>query len=109
MSYQIIESNIEATNNITCPYCQHAVVNWAEEQYLQPCEHVLFIAMDLGFEYILDEFEHSMKRSVDDIHAHDDQLNMFAELTNSSYSNYVIYKSDLGAHNLYRYVGFVSA
>ena len=109
MSYQIIESNIEATDNIVCPHCQHAVVNWAEEQYVQPCEHVLFIAMDLGFEYISDEFEHSMARSVDDIHAHDDQLNMFAELTNSSYPNYVIYKSDLGAHNLYRYVGFVSA
>lgn len=109
MAYQLIQTDITATDNIVCPHCQHAVVDWSEEQYVQPCEHVLFIAMDLGFEYISDEFEKSMSRSVDEIHAHDDQLNMFEELTETSYPNYVIYQSDLGAQNLSRYVGFIQA
>lgn len=107
MAYQLIQTNITATDNVECPHCQHAVVDWSEEQYVQPCEHVLFIAMDLGFEFISDEFEQSMSRSVDEIHAHDDQLNMFVELTNTNYPNYVIYQSDLGAQNLSRYVGFI--
>ena len=107
MAYQLIQTDITATGNIVCPHCQHAVVDWSEEQYVQPCEHVLFIAMDLGFEYISDEFEQSMSRSVDEIHAHDDQLNMFEELTQTSYPNYLIYRSDLGAQNLSRYVGFI--
>lgn len=107
MAYQLIQSSIKATDFIYCPHCQHAVVDWSEEQYIQPCEHVLFIAMDLGFEYISDAFEQTMARSVDEIHAHDDHLNMFAELTNSTYPEYVIYRSDLGAQNLFRYVGFV--
>ena len=107
MAYQLIQTDITATDNIVCPHCQQAVVDWSEEQYVQPCEHVLFIAMDLGFEYISDEFEQSLSRSVDEIHAHDDQLNMFEELTQTSYPNYLIYRSDLGAQNLSRYVGFI--
>ena len=54
MNYQLIEIRGEQTN-VICPYCQHAVLNWDEEQYLQPCQHTAFIAMDLGFEYIADE------------------------------------------------------
>lgn len=93
--------------NVTCPHCQHAVIDWNEEQYIQPCEHTLFIAMDLGFEYISDEFERTMQRSVDEIHAHDDQgLNILSELTYSEYPNYLIYKASLGIEGYSRYIGF---
>ena len=106
MAYQLVEI-LNPAEDLHCPHCSHAVLDWSEEQYIQPCGHTLFVAMDLGFEYISDEFEQSMSRSVDEIHAHDDQLNMFEELTQTSYPNYVIYRSDLGAQNLSRYVGFI--
>ena len=108
MPYQLIALAIEATDNISCPHCQHHVMNWAEEQYVQPCVHTLFIAMDIGFEYITDEFEQTMPRSVDDLHAHDDQVNMFAEITQSSYADYLVYQSDLGIAGYSRYIGFTA-
>ena len=50
-----------------------------------------------GLEYISDAFEATMQRSVDEIHAHDDQgLNIFNELSESSYPHYLIYKISLG-------------
>ena len=88
MPYQLTELDMQATDNIACPHCQQDVINWAEEQYVQPCEHTLFIAMDVGFEYMTDEFEQKKTRKVDDLHAHDDQVNMFAEITQSTYLNY---------------------
>lgn len=109
MPYQLIELNTPATENLLCPHCKHAVINWAEEQYIQPCEHTLFVAMDLGFEFVADVFEQSMLRSVDDIHAHDDQLDMWLELTSSQYPQYLIYKTDLGVQDLSRYIGFTAA
>ena len=108
MSYQLIELDIQATDNIQCPHCQQHVINWAEGQYIQPCEHVLFIAMDIGFEYMTDEFEHSMPRSVDDLHANDDQVNIFAELVASQYPEYRIYQSVLGVEGYSRYIGFTA-
>ncbi|WP_312159170.1 hypothetical protein [Acinetobacter sp.] len=108
MSYQLIELDIQATDNIQCPHCQQNVIDWAEEQYVQPCEHTLFIAMDIGFEYMTDEFEQSMLRTVDDLHANDDQVNMFAEITQAIYPDYLIFKSDLGAEGYFRYVGFTA-
>ena len=56
MSYQLINV-IDATQNIACPYCHQAVLDCEQEQYVQPCEHTLFMAMDLGFEFIADRFE----------------------------------------------------
>jgi len=50
-----------------------------------------------------------MPRSVDEIHAHDDQLDMWQELTSSRYPQYLIYKTDLGVQGLSRYVGFTAA
>ena len=105
MAYQLIQLEHQATDSIQCPHCGHWVINWQEEQYVQPCEHTLFIAMDIGFEYMTDEFEHSMPRSVDDLHANDDQVNMFDEITASTYSDYLILKSDLGAAGYSRYIG----
>lgn len=105
MPYQLIELDIQAADNIACPHCQQNIIDWTEEQYVQPCEHTLFIAMDIGFEYMTDEFEHSMPRSVDDLHANDDQVNMFDEITASTYSDYLILKSDLGAAGYSRYIG----
>lgn len=106
MSFQLIElENFQ--ENVTCPHCKQAVVDWSQEQYIQPCEHNLFIAMDLGFEFITDAFESTMQRSVDEIHLHDEQgINIFQEVTESTYPDYLIYKADLGVENMYRYIGF---
>ena len=62
MLYQLVELDIQATDNIACPHCHQDIINWQEEQYVQPCEHTLFIAMDIGFEYITDEFEQTMRK-----------------------------------------------
>ncbi len=32
MPYQLIELNTPATENLLCPHCQHAVIDWAEER-----------------------------------------------------------------------------
>lgn len=108
MAYQLVQLEIQATDNIQCPHCQQQVINWTEEQYVQPCEHTLFIAMDIGFEYITDEFEQTMRRTVDDLHANDDQVNIFAELVASQYPEYRIYQSVLGVEGYSRYIGFTA-
>ena len=109
MPFQLITIE-NSQENVTCPHCKHAVIDWNEEQYLQPCEHTLFIAMDLGFEFISDAFEKTMQRSVDEIHLHDDQgLDIFKDLTSSSYPKYLIYKTSLGMvgdQEISRYIGF---
>ncbi|APX62605.1 hypothetical protein WCE14_06325 [Acinetobacter schindleri] len=108
MPYQLVELDIQATDNIACPHCHQDIINWQEEQYVQPCEHTLFIAMDIGFEYITDEFEQTMQHTVDDLHANDDQVNMFAELTASIYPEFIILKSDLGVEGYSRYIGLTA-
>lgn len=105
MSFDIIEIQ-NPENNLYCPHCQHAVLDWDQEQYLQPCEHTLFIAMDLGFEYISDAFESTMQHTVDEIHANDENSNIYDEIVQSNWSNFVIYKANLGVENYYRYIGF---
>ena len=75
MSYQLINI-VDASQNILCPYCQHAVLDWEQEQYIQPCEHTLFMSMDLGFEFIADRFEDVLTQSVDEIHE-DPNMNVF--------------------------------
>lgn len=106
MPYRLIELDLQATDNIACPHCQQHVINWQEEQYIQPCEHVLFIAMDIGFEYITDEFEQTMQHPVDYLHANDDQHHMFTEIAAATYPEFLIYQSDLGAAGYSRYIGF---
>lgn len=105
MAFQLIDLH-DQQGNITCPHCQHAVLDWEQEQYIQPCEHTLFMAMDLGFEYISDEFETTMQRSVDDIHADDENSNVFDEIARSTFTDFLIYKADLGVEGMYRYIGF---
>jgi hypothetical protein len=107
MAFQLIELQ-NNQENVSCPFCQHAVLDWEQEQYIQPCEHTLFIAMDLGFEFISDEFESSMQRTVDEIHADDENSNVFDEITQSTYPEFTIYKADLGVEGMYRYLGFSS-
>ncbi|NIE95040.1 hypothetical protein F3J02_00830 [Acinetobacter sp. Tr-809] len=104
MSYQLINI-VDATQNIVCPFCQHAVLDWDQEQYIQPCEHTLFMAMDLGFEFIADRFEEVLPQSVDEIHE-DPNMNIFASVTQAHYADMHIYKADLGVEGLFRYVGF---
>lgn len=104
MSYQLIQV-VDATANICCPYCQQAVLDWTQEQYIQPCEHTLFIAMDLGFEFVADRFEETLPQSVDEIHE-DAEMNIFISITHSNYSDMQIYKADLGVEGMFRYIGF---
>ncbi|ALH96241.1 hypothetical protein [Acinetobacter equi] len=109
MAFQIIKLDLQAIDDIACPYCQHVVVDWLNEQYIQPCEHVLFIAMDIGFEYITDEFECTMRRSVDDLHANDDTVNMLDEIKSANYSDFIVTQSDLGVEGYSRYIGFCAS
>lgn len=104
MSYQLINV-IDATQNIACPYCHQAVLDWEQEQYIQPCEHTLFMAMDLGFEFIADRFEEVLPHSVDEIHE-DPSMNIYKTITQANYPNLQIYKADLGVEGMFRYVGF---
>ena len=104
MSYQLINV-IDATQNIACPYCHQAVLDWEQEQYIQPCEHTLFMAMDLGFEFIADRFEEVLAQSVDEIHE-DPSMNIYKTITQANYPNLQIYKADLGVEGMFRYVGF---
>ena len=103
MSYQLINI-VDVSQNILCPYCQHAVLDWEQEQYIQPCEHTLFMAMDLGFEFIADRFEDVLTQSVDEIHE-DPNMNIFASVTQAHYADMHIYKADLGVEGMFRYVG----
>lgn len=105
MAFQLIDLK-NNQENVTCPHCQHAVLDWDQEQYIQPCEHTLFMAMDLGFEYISDEFESTMQRTVDEIHADDENSDVFTEISQSSHPDFIIYRADLGVESMYRYIGF---
>lgn len=104
MSYQLVQQ-ADASANIYCPICQSAVVDWAQEQYVQPCEHTLFIAMDLGFEFVADRFETQMKQPVDELHE-DPDMNIFTAISQTEYPELTIIQADLGVQNLSRYVGF---
>ncbi|ENU29755.1 hypothetical protein F991_02242 [Acinetobacter sp. CIP-A165] len=104
MPYQLVEVS-SAIANVCCPHCDHAVLDWEQEQYIQPCEHTLFIAMDLGFEYIADRFEAALPQSVDEIHE-DPNMNVFLSVTQANYAVMQIYKADLGVEGLFRYIGF---
>lgn len=82
------------------------MIDWQQEQYVQPCQHTLFIAMDIGFEYITDAFEETMPHTVDELHANDDQMNMFAAIDQATYPEFLILKADLGMQGYSRYLGF---
>ncbi|ELT4633122.1 hypothetical protein [Acinetobacter baumannii] len=103
MSYQLVELE-NAIANIICPICKFAVIDWTQEQYVQPCEHTVFIAMDLGFEFVADRFEEVMKQNVDELHE-DPNMNIFDAITTTPYKNLTILKAELGVDGLFRYVG----
>lgn len=105
MPFQLIQLE-NSQQNVNCPCCQQAVIDWSQEQYVQPCAHTLFIAMDLGFEYISDEFEATMSRTVDEIHADDENSNVVEEIGKSTWVDFVVYQADLGVQGLSRYIGF---
>ena len=96
---------LAAEANIYCPFCQQAVIDWEQEQYVQPCEHTLYIAMDLGFEFISDRFEAGLSQSVDEIHE-DPNMNILATLREASYPVQQQVQAELGVEGMYRYVGF---
>jgi len=103
MTYQLIQLD-DPMQNVSCPYCQRHIIDWQQEQYIQPCQHTLFIAMDLGFEFIADHFEAKMSRTVDIIHE-DPEMNIFQEITATDWPDLIVYKADLGVEGLYRYIG----
>nr|WP_174506006.1 hypothetical protein [Acinetobacter sp. Marseille-Q1620] len=106
MPFQLIQlENNQA--NVSCPFCHTDIIDWSQEQYVQPCEHTLFVAMDLGFEYISDVFEASLPRTVDEIHD-DPEMDMFAEISKSSITDFQVFRMDLGVKDMYRYVGVIS-
>lgn len=102
MSFKIIHLN-NAHDMVSCPYCEHIVLDWSQEQYIQPCEHTAFIALDLGFEFVSDIFEDKMKYSVGEIH--DQSLNVFEAICSSKIP-VTIYDMPLGVENYKRYIGF---
>ncbi|MBF7687239.1 hypothetical protein [Acinetobacter rathckeae] len=104
MSYTIIDLEQQTQPDLLCPSCQHCVLDWSKTQYIQPCEHTAFIALDLGFEYVADDFEQTLAVSVDDIHAQ--ELNVWQHIQGSSLACLTIYKMSLGVADYKRYVGF---
>lgn len=90
--------------NIQCPICEIDVLDWNQEQYIQPCVHTAFIAIDLGFEYVSDTFEQTLKNDVDTIHHQ--ELNILNEIQKSNgLKNLVLFKMPLGVEGYWRYVG----
>lgn len=102
MIKQVIELAVDQ-KNVSCPFCQHDILDWNQEQYLQPCQHTAFIALDLGFEYISDVFEHKLPHTVDEIH--EQELNVWQEISATQCTDLIVLKQDLGVHQLFRYVG----
>lgn len=96
---------LPADAHIRCPFCQQTVLDWDQEQYVQPCEHTLYIAMDLGFEFISDRFEASLSKSVDEIHE-DPEMNIAATLAAANYPVEQQVQAELGVEGMYRYLGF---
>lgn len=106
MSHRFIALEQEQSEDVICPSCQQHVINWTEEQFIQPCEHTLFIALNIGFEFISDEFEMTMPQSVDELH--DTDGNIVEAILQSSFENFEIYQIDLGVQDLSRYIGFAT-
>ena len=93
----------DAHADVACPYCQVIVLDWIKEQYIQPCQHTQFIALDFGFEYILDDFEALLPNSVDTIHQQ--ELNIWDNLKDAL-TDLKVYKMPLGVLDYNRYIGF---
>lgn len=104
MPQHLIDLEQETQPTVICPRCQHCVLDWSQEQYVQPCEHTAFIALDLGFEYIADEFELTLPVSADEIHAQ--ELNVWQQIQHTSVTGLTVYKMSLGVGDYKRYVGF---
>lgn len=100
--HQITEYQ-NADQNISCPCCNQYVLDWTQEQYIQPCEHTVFIALDLGFEYISDSFECFLPVSVDEIHHQ--ELNVWENIKQVK-QDLIVYKLPLGVAYYSRYIGF---
>ena len=58
---RIIEIDVN-TNPIICPFCKKSVAGGTtdEDWEMTPCEHLLFVAVDDGFEYRSDKFNNHM-------------------------------------------------
>lgn len=104
MALHLIDLQEAVNDNISCPCCQQCVLDWSQTQYLQPCVHTTFIAIDLGFEYVSDDFEKTLTVSVDDIH--DQSLNVWQSIQEASWPDLTVYQLSLGVADYKRYVGF---
>ena len=104
MSYRFIQLEQDQSCDVLCPQCQQHVIHWAKEQFIQPCEHTLFIALNIGLEFISDAFELTMNQSVDDLH--DQEGDIVQAIQNARFEHFDVYQIDLGIQNLSRYIGF---
>lgn len=105
MHYQLIEfGNVHP--DIMCPFCRQTVVHQHLVMAEQLCSHVLFVAMDLGFEFVSHSFEASLPLSIDDLHAQDNP-DIWGSLLQSNLTDVQLIKSPLGVANLYHYLGFL--
>lgn len=102
--FKQIQNLQQFNENIQCPVCGIAVLDWSQEQYIQPCHHTAFIAIDLGFEYISDGFEKTLMHDVDTIH--DQEMSIIDEIKKSDGLEHIIlFKMPLGVEGYWRYVG----
>ena len=107
MSHHETSTILAVDANVSCPHCQHSVIDWQQEQYVQPCVHTAFIAMDFGFEYASDEFEAHMPVSIDELHE-SPKIDIPALLLGMPAPKLTILKADLGLEGMFRYIGFYS-
>ena len=77
-SIQRVELNTFYWVSIFCPFCGQKVVGFeeSEEVHTNPCDHTLFVAHDLGFEYRSHRFNENL--GITDV-GDDDVLEQFDE------------------------------
>ena len=105
MHYQLTQySSIHA--NFDCPFCRQTVLSQHAVAAENLCQHLLFVALDLGFEFVSDRFEHSLSLSIDQLHEQE-PFDFLQSLESSSLQRVRIYQMPLGVANLYHYLGFL--
>lgn len=88
-----------------CPFCRDDIIQAQCIRHEHDCPHLLFVALDLGFEYISTEFEQSLPFSVDELHAQD-HIDILQSVSKSSIAKFELIQIPLGVANLSRYLGF---
>ena len=93
-------------DDFQCPFCHEYIIQAQTIWYENNCPHLLFVALDLGFEYISIEFEQSLPFLVDELHTQD-QIDILQSVSESSIAQFELIQIPLGVANLSRYLGFI--